>query len=70
MPYTIADRAIADAESYLGDQFPKVIARVSQAIEEGELTTRKQVRFVMWFVGIEGITVDDITDKYWPLLPA
>ena len=67
MSYTIADRAIADAVSYLGDQ---VIARGSQAIEVGELTTRKQVRLVMWVVGLEGITVDEITDKYWPTLPA
>ena len=71
MPYTIADRAIANARVHLGDdKFAEMIERFSQAIEAGEVTTRKQVRFVMWFVGIERVTADDIIDKYWPSLPA
>ena len=72
MTYTIADRAIMDARNYLGgeDKFGEIIARFSQAIETGEVATRRQVRSVMWFLGLEGIVVDDIIDKYWPSLPA
>jgi hypothetical protein len=70
MTYTIAGRAIADAETYLGDRFTEIIGLFTQSINAGEITTRRQVRFVMSFVGIQGITVDAIIDKYWPSLPA
>ena len=70
MPYTIAGRAIADAETYLGDRFTEVIEMFTQAIAAGEVTTQRQVRFVMAFVGIQGCPVDALIERYWPSLPA
>ena len=72
-PATDPDRAvkaIAGAESYLGDKFTEIIGLFTQGIEAGELTTRKQVRLGMAFAGIQGYPVEALIEKYWPSLPA
>lgn len=65
-----AERALAAAEAYLGDKFPGTIELFTQAITDGEITTRQQVHFGMSFVGIQGYPVEAIIGKYWPSLPA
>jgi hypothetical protein len=65
-----ATQAIAAAEAYLGDRFAGIIEMFTQAIEAGELTTRKHVHLGMSFAGVRGYPVEAIIEKYWPALPA
>lgn len=69
-PVAKREAGINAAQSYLGDQFPKVIELVTQSVKAGEFTTRKQVHFAMSFVGVQGYPVDALIEKYWPGLAA
>ncbi len=65
-----AERALAAAESYLGDRFAGTIELFTRAIADGEVENRRQVRLGMSFAGIQGYPVEAIIEKYWPTLPA
>jgi hypothetical protein len=69
-PVAKRDAAVNAAKAYLGDRYTGIINAVTQAIDAGELTTRKQVHLAMSFAGIQGYPVDALTDTYWPSLPA
>jgi hypothetical protein len=65
-----AAKAIEDTKAYLGDRFAEIIGMFTQAIEAGEITTRKHVHLAMSFAGIQGYPVDALIEKYWPSLTA
>ncbi len=65
-----AVKAIEDTKAYLGDRFAEIIGMFTQAITDGEITTRQQAHLAMSFVGVEGYPVDAMIDSYWPTLTA
>ena len=65
-----AEKAIKAAQDYLGERFDQIIKLFTESIENGEITTRKQLHFAMSFAGIHGYPVDALIKRYWSTLPA